>query len=254
MTEDTKPDDTEAHKNETTTKRKQGFPKRYVIVIMLFLGLATQYALRVNINIAITAMCNNHTVKQNGFTITKPAEFNWSSKLQGTILGSFFYGYIVLQIPGGYLAYRFGGTKVFGFSLFVGSLMTLLTPVVARFSVAALIVLRVLEGVFLGVLFPCNHDILRKWAPASEKARLFAITVAGCPVGTIITMPLSGLLTKYGPDGWASAFYCFGGIGLCWSFIWMLIVHPSPDKHPTISEEEKEYILQDTGANQAVVC
>jgi len=32
----------------------------------------------------------------------------------------------------------------------------------------------------------------------------------GCPVGTIITMPLSGLLTKYGPDGWASAFYCFG--------------------------------------------
>ena len=71
MTEETKPDDTEAPKNETTTKRKQGFPKRYVIVIMLFLGLATQYALRVNINIAITAMCNNHTVKQNGFTITK---------------------------------------------------------------------------------------------------------------------------------------------------------------------------------------
>jgi MFS family permease len=67
----------------------------------------------------------------------------------GTILGSFFYGYIVLQIPGGYLAYRFGGTKVFGLSLFVGSLMTLLTPFVARFSVAALIVLRVLEGVFL---------------------------------------------------------------------------------------------------------
>ena len=32
----------------------------------------------------------------------------------------------------------------------------------------------------------------------------------GCPVGTIITMPLSGLLTKYGPDGWASTFYCFG--------------------------------------------
>ena len=33
----------------------------------------------------------------------------------------------------------------------------------------------------------------------------------GCHVGTIITMPLSGLLTKYGFDGgWASVFYCFG--------------------------------------------
>jgi MFS family permease len=67
----------------------------------------------------------------------------------GTILGSFFYGYIVLQIPGGYLAYRFGGTKVFGMSLLIGSLLTLLTPFVARTSVAALIALRVLEGVFL---------------------------------------------------------------------------------------------------------
>ena len=36
----------------------------------------------------------------------------------------------------------------------------------------------------------------------------------GCHVGTIITMPLSGLLTKYGFDGgWASVFYCFGE---CW--------------------------------------
>ena len=40
-----------------------------------------------------------------------------------------------------------------------------------------------------------------------------------------------------------------GGIGLCWSFIWMLIVHPTPEDHPTISKEEKEYILQETGKN-----
>lgn len=40
-----------------------------------------------------------------------------------------------------------------------------------------------------------------------------------------------------------------GGIGLCWAFIWMLIVHPTPDEHPTISKEEKEYILKETGKN-----
>ena len=62
----------EAPKDEKPMAKKQpGFPKRYVITLMLFLGLATQYALRVNINIAITAMCNNITVKRNGFTITK---------------------------------------------------------------------------------------------------------------------------------------------------------------------------------------
>lgn len=73
----------------------------------------------------------------------------FSISLLGTILGSFYYGYLVLQIPGGYLAYRFGGTRVFGISLFAGSLMTMLTPFVARMSVIGLIVLRVMEGVFL---------------------------------------------------------------------------------------------------------
>ena len=55
----------------------------------------------------------------------------------------------MLQIPGGYLALRYGGTKVFGWALFFGSLFTLLTPFAARLSVVALIALRVLEGVFL---------------------------------------------------------------------------------------------------------
>ena len=87
MSTGTKPSDTElgedAPKSGTTTQRNlAGFPKRYVIVIMLFLGLATQYALRVNINIAITAMTNNHTVKQNGFTITRVRRDNviWINK------------------------------------------------------------------------------------------------------------------------------------------------------------------------------
>ena len=62
-----------------------------------------------------------------------------------------------------------------------------------------------------GVLFPSNHAIWGQWAPPTERSRLFSITAAGCPVGTILTMPLTGLLTKYGFDGgWASVFYVFG--------------------------------------------
>lgn len=40
---------------------------------------------------------------------------------------------------------------------------------------------------------------------------LCCVFTVGCPVGTILTMPLTGLLTKYGFDGgWASVFYVFG--------------------------------------------
>ncbi len=67
----------------------------------------------------------------------------------GAVLGSFYYGYIVLQVPGGYLALKFGGTRIFGLALFAASILTLLTPLAARTSVYALIVLRVLEGIVL---------------------------------------------------------------------------------------------------------
>ena len=34
---------------------------------------------------------------------------------------------------------------------------------------------------------------------------------AGCPVGNIIAIPITGMLAKYGFDGgWPSVFYCFG--------------------------------------------
>ena len=32
----------------------------------------------------------------------------WEKSIQGHILGSFFYGYLISQIPGGLLAERFG--------------------------------------------------------------------------------------------------------------------------------------------------
>ena len=69
MADEPKAEDPQATKDETKTKGV--FPKRYVLIIMIFLGFAVQYALRVNLNVAITAMCNNHTTMEKGFTITK---------------------------------------------------------------------------------------------------------------------------------------------------------------------------------------
>ena len=66
--------------------------------------------------------------------------------LAGIILGSFFYGYIFTQLPGGWIATKYGAKRVFGFGVFWTSALTLLTPLAARFSVYALIVLRILEG------------------------------------------------------------------------------------------------------------
>ncbi len=44
---------------------------------------------------------------------------------------------------------KLGGTRVFGYGVLLSALLTLLTPVAARYHVGALIGVRVLEGLFL---------------------------------------------------------------------------------------------------------
>jgi MFS family permease len=66
--------------------------------------------------------------------------------IAGNILGSFYFGYIVTQLPGGWLATRYGGKWVFGVGILGTAILTLLTPLAAENS-TALILLRVLEGI-----------------------------------------------------------------------------------------------------------
>jgi len=42
---------------------------------------------------------------------SQDGEFVWSSALQGYILSSFFYGYVITQIPFGILAKKYGSNE-----------------------------------------------------------------------------------------------------------------------------------------------
>lgn len=67
----------------------------------------------------------------------------------GLVLGAFFYGYWVLQIPGAWLAIKIGGTRVFGYGVLLTSLLAILTPIAARYHVMALVGVRIFQGLFL---------------------------------------------------------------------------------------------------------
>lgn len=64
----------------------------------------------------------------------------------GLVLASFFYGYIVTQIPGGILAERYGGKWVLGLGCLGTTVLTLVTPIAAYQSLGLLVAVRVLEG------------------------------------------------------------------------------------------------------------
>lgn len=69
---------------------------------------------------------------------------------QNLIHGSFFWGYILTELPGGRLAELIGGRRVFGQSMLWASIITLFTPGAAYLDYKVVVFLRALLGLMLG--------------------------------------------------------------------------------------------------------
>ncbi|XP_065897700.1 sialin-like isoform X3 [Dysidea avara] len=207
---------------------------RYVLTVMLSLGICIADALRVILSVAIVQMTakNPHNTNQRNF--------HWSSSEQGWVLSSFFYGYIVTQLPGGWLATKLGGKYVFGVGVLVASLLTIITPQMAYLNLWALVACRVVIGAFEGVTFPAMNVMFGKWAPPLERSMMATVAFAGSYAGNIVAFPLSGLLCN--TMGWPWAFYISGIVGIIWFVAWLFLVFNTPADHPRISPEEHHYI------------
>ncbi|XP_014602939.1 PREDICTED: putative inorganic phosphate cotransporter isoform X2 [Polistes canadensis] len=235
---------------------------RHVVTFMLFLGMANAYVMRTNMSVAIVAMVNHTAITGDKEFVTnechidddnknttilinhKDGEFAWDTKEQGYLLSSFFYGYVLTQIPFGMLAKRFGSKYFLGIGMLINSIFGLLVPLSAHQGFYSLMVVRFIQGLGEGPIVPCTHALLAKWIPPNERSRMGAFVYAGAQFGTVISMPLSGLLSEYGfSGGWPSIFYVFGAVGIIWCIAFFFLVYEDPENHPRISEDEKKYIV-----------
>ena len=123
-------------------------------------------------------------------------EFDWDSRTQGLILGCFFWGYIVVQVPSGLIAERYSGKNVFGWSIFLTGIFNILTPIAARTNFTALIVVRVLTGAVEVIHFNdlVSTEILWKLLLRySRVVRLFQIIM-------FISFDFPGIMTYFAWD------------------------------------------------------
>lgn len=74
-------------------------------------------------------------------------EFDWSPTIQGIIISSFYWCYILSQVVGGVLTQNFGTKTVFGGSQLVTAICSLLIPKAAEIHYGAIIVLRSIQGI-----------------------------------------------------------------------------------------------------------
>lgn len=79
--------------------------------------------------------------------------------MQGIILSSFYWGYIIPQVIAGRLADRYGPKYVMLAGGSLGTVMTLLGPVAANIHVGFLIATRVICGIGLVSCLVCTLPI-----------------------------------------------------------------------------------------------
>jgi MFS transporter, ACS family, solute carrier family 17 (sodium-dependent inorganic phosphate cotransporter), member 5 len=156
-----------------------------------------------------------------------------------------FFSAFSNQIPFGILAKRYGSLRFLGWGMMVNSVFAFLVPYAAhRWGVVGLCFVRFIQGLGEGPIVPCTHALLAKWIPPNERSRMGAFVYAGAQFGTVVSMPLSGLLAEYGfAGGWPSIFYVFGGIGVVWCVFFLWTCQEDPQTHSSIDEDERKYIV-----------
>jgi MFS transporter, ACS family, glucarate transporter len=84
---------------------------RYFVLAMLFIATTINYADRASISIAGSAM---------------QKDFGIGAVELGYIFSAFGWSYVIAQLPGGWLLDRFGSRRVYGVSILIWSVFTLL--------------------------------------------------------------------------------------------------------------------------------
>ena len=79
-------------------------------------------------------------------TVLLQGEFDWSKQLRGIMLSAFFWGYIITQVPTGWLTSRWGSKLVITVATLVANVANILIPVAARTHPYIVVALRFTTG------------------------------------------------------------------------------------------------------------
>ena len=163
----------------------------------------------------------------------------FSDKQMGWVLSAFALGYALFQTPSGMLADRLGPRKILTTIVILWSVFTALTA--AAWNYASMLVVRFLFGASEAGAFPGISRAVYSWYPLKERGLVTGINFSGSRLGAAFALPLVAWLIH--ATGWRTTFVILGVIGILWAIFWFLWFRNTPEEHKGISEEEKNYIM-----------
>ena len=134
---------------------------RIIISCLLSLCNVCLYIARANISVGVVYMFPND-----------PATKDF-------VLAAFYWGYLVSQIPGGWLVQRFGGFKVLFFTVFCWNIATIGCALFGN-DRNILFLFRFIVGMSEGLNYPAQVTIVSKWIPTNERSRAWYVCMYVC--------------------------------------------------------------------------
>jgi MFS transporter, ACS family, glucarate transporter len=203
-------------------------PFRYRVLALMFTLAVVTYIDRVCIAATRAAMSE---------------ELGLDRVQMGEVFSAFVLGYSLFEIPGGWLADRFGARALLTRIVLWWSLFTALTG--AAWSYSSLLLVRFLFGCGEAGAFPGSASAVSRWFPAAERGKAQAIIILGSRLGGALAPGL--VIALMGAIGWRSVYPTFAGLGLVWALVWTSWFRNSPEQHPAVSPAERDYIVASRG-------
>ena len=152
----------------------------------------------------------------------------------------FMLAYGLSQIVSGKVYDKIGTRKGFIVSALIwGGAVTLTSFATGLYS---LVTLGVIIGLGEAGPWPGTTKSNAEWFPIKERAMAQGLFGASASVGNILLPIIIPFL--FLTAGWRITYFIMGFICVLWIFPWNIINKKSPDSHPWITPEERDYILK----------
>ncbi|MFE4240123.1 MFS transporter [Peribacillus butanolivorans] len=192
--------------------------KRHMILALLFLGWCLSYLDRMAMNVGIVEIAK---------------DFNLSPSVMGVVLSSFFAGYALMQLPGGWLADKFGSRKVIAIAILFWSIFTVLTGM--AWSLMSMIMIRFMFGLGEGGYPAASSKAIADVFPKAERTSAQTIMMSSNSLGGVIAPLIATPLLVW--IGWQNLFLAIGILGVFVAALLWYYLNPKNMQVETVDEE-----------------
>src|SRR5436190_7336165 len=195
---------------------------RWWMIGLIMLGSIINYLTRSTLAVAAPTILKDLQITTQ--------QYSW-------IVGA-FQATIMLQPICGYVLDVLGLKR--GYAIFVAAWSAISMSHGLAHSWQAFAALRGLLGFAEGSANPGGMKATAEWFPARERGLAGGVYNIGASFGSMLAAPLvAWAILRY---NWQAAFVITGSLGFAWLILWLLF-YDSPDRHRSLSPEERQYIV-----------